>query len=164
MESVDWRRDVCYIYSMQTIVRGKRPPNFERIAAVFPGARGKGTIFSYGDRIYLPDGGNLSRELMAHEGMHGMRQIDMGVEVWWDEYLRNPAFMFEEELLAHRAEYAAYRAGRHGRSRAGHLHIIAERLSGTLYGNVVTYAGAVDLITKGGFGVIEIKAREVEEA
>ena len=131
----------------QTIIRG-RPPNFERIAKVFPAARGKGVIFSYGDKIYLPDGGTLPHTLLAHEAKHGERQgtTKESIEAWWDQYLTDPQFRFLEELEAHRAEYAAYRPGRHGMSRAELLHVTANRMSGDLYHNMCSYADAVALI------------------
>ena len=133
---------------IQRIIRGRYPPNFSVIKARFPNATDKGTIFSYGDLIYLPAGGNLSRELIAHEAVHGERQMAIGVELWWDKYATERNFVLEEELLAHRAEYLAYRAGRNGRSRAGHLHVVAERLSGPLYRLPITYQEAVRLITE----------------
>ena len=44
-----------------------RPPNFEEILAVFPMASGRGVVFAYCDRIYNPDGVEISPSLFAHE-------------------------------------------------------------------------------------------------
>jgi hypothetical protein len=48
------------------IIKAK-PPNFERIAAVFPAARDKGVLFCYGTDLFNPDGIRVTPYLIAHE-------------------------------------------------------------------------------------------------
>jgi hypothetical protein len=120
------------------------PPNYHRILQTFPNAKNPGVIFAYGDTIYAPGRTSLPPELVAHESVHGERQLAIGVENWWERYLTDPAFRYDEELLAHRAEYrklcgiAPTRQVR----RAG-LKMIAKKLAAPLYGCMVTVARAM---------------------
>ena len=43
----------------------ERPPNFDKIVQFFPLATRITTVFSYGDRIYVPEGKPLPREIVA---------------------------------------------------------------------------------------------------
>jgi len=88
-----------------------RPPNFELIKAAFPGAEKPGVIFAYAGNIYHPTGGVIPPALIAHEEVHLKRQIMHGADIWWDHYLRDSAFRYHEELLAHVAEFKMQRGG-----------------------------------------------------
>jgi hypothetical protein len=94
----------------------ERPPNFEQVHAAFPKADGLGVLFAYGGNIYNPSGISIPPALIAHENVHLARQSDMdprdsyptrvtGADVWWDHYLRDTEFRYNEELLAHAAEF-----------------------------------------------------------
>lgn len=128
-------------------IKTARPPNYEAIVAVFPRAARKQTIFTYGGAIYCLDGSPLSSALMAHEMVHSERQIAMGVTLWWDTYLRDARFRFNEELLAHKREYEVACLGAGRGVRRSMLRQIAGRLSGPLYGNMVTLHEAKKLIS-----------------
>ena len=121
------------------------PPNFDQIAAVFPAARQPGVIFTYGLIIYLSRGAKITQPLVRHEAVHGMRQAE-DPAAWWDRYLIDPGFRLEEELVAHRVEWQAY-VKRHG-FRESMLDMIAGRLSGPLYGGMLSYAEARDAIVR----------------
>lgn len=119
------------------------PPNFGKIVAAFPDANIEGTIFTYGDTVYVKGGGDIPSSIKAHEAIHIQQQLKMGVEVWWDRYLVDSRFRLDQELPAHRAEYACYcnlKRDRNMRSRA--LTTIAQRLSSPLYGQVISYTEA----------------------
>lgn len=113
-----------------------RPPNFEKIAAVFPGAAEPGVMFAYAGKVYAPGGVKVTRELDAHERVHIERQ-GADPDGWWDRYLRDEGFRFEEEYLAHRAEYRTF-CKRHidPVKRVKALQQIAGRLVSGLYGNL----------------------------
>lgn len=116
------------------------PPNIDAIDAVFHIRKVKGVIFTFGDTIYNPDGGDVSPELRAHEGVHFSRQTNeiAKIEAWWQRYLVDPEFRYNEEAPAHRAEYKAYCAlHRDYNQRARFLHHVADRLAGPLYGGLV---------------------------
>ena len=128
------------------------PPNFEDIAAVFPAARNPGVIFTYGERIYNPGGAPIQPKLKAHVAVHSQRQ-GYAVDLWWYKYLRDPAFRLEEELLAHRAEYRAFKGSCRDRNEVSRaLHDAAARLSSALYGNMISYMDArrFIVVTPGG--------------
>ena len=123
-----------------------RPPNFEQIVKVFPFARTVGTIFTYGDTAYLSGKKELTPELREHEAVHATRQLAYpgGAVAWWDRYLIDAQFRLDEELHAHRAEYRAHRK-RHGQHPA-FLRMLVDRLSGPLYGNILSDEQAKNLI------------------
>lgn len=127
------------------IIRG-RPPNFEAIAAKFPAARAISTIFAYGDRIYSGGGEPLAHSLYQHELVHLRQQAayDGGVENWWAMYLASSTFRLEQELEAHTVEYATLlRSGANRKTRLKARAQIAARLSGPLYGKMVSKAKAI---------------------
>lgn len=132
-----------------------RPPNFEAIHAVFPGAAGEGVVFAYGDKIYNPSGVTLPPELMAHELAHCERQNEMGLDAWWDRYLVDGDFRYEEELIAHIAEFKSimsrYNYQEHAISRVREraLDHVAKKLAAPLYGRMVTIHQARAAIKRG---------------
>lgn len=121
----------------------KRPPNYADILAVFPGASGSGVIFAYAPDIYAP-GGQVPAQLIAHEEVHIQRQQDIGVENWWALYLTDAKFRYDEELLAHRAEYRHMISADTSRQvRRSALKIVAKKLCAPLYGSMVTVQQAM---------------------
>jgi hypothetical protein len=45
-------------------------------------------------------------EILAHEACHSIQhEQQFGPEAWWDQYLADKRFRFEQELQAHRIEY-----------------------------------------------------------
>jgi hypothetical protein len=123
-----------------------RPPNFEAILAAFPGAANPDVIFAYGDRVFVPSGRPLSPQLEAHEQVHLERQAG-DPAAWWERYIADADFRFSEELLAHQAEYRAFDPDAMTRpQRRQCLAMLAERLSGPLYGGCVSFGEAKKLI------------------
>ncbi len=122
-----------------------RPPNFEQIARAFPAARALGTIFTYGEKVYVSDGAKLPPSLIAHECVHILQQ-GKEPQAWWDLYIANARFRFEQELEAHRKELELARGEGNRKHRRMVLTAIAKRLSGPLYGNCVPLARAKKLL------------------
>lgn len=126
------------------------PPMIEEIAKIFPEAMGPGILFSWGTKLYNPSGVPIPPQLIAHEAVHGERQLNGvvaedqdPVEVWWQVYMTDLNFRFEEELVAHQAEYKVYCGLTKDRERrARYLHQLAVRLSGPLYGRMMPYMQA----------------------
>ena len=82
-----------------------------------------------------------------HEAVHGLRQIAQGIEKWWDDYVQDDQFRFDEELQAHVAEYLALigeNANRPTRRRA--MKQVTKRLCGPLYGGMSSLDKAKRLI------------------
>ena len=127
------------------------PPNYNQIVKVFPYIKGRpGILFAWGDRLYNPSGVEVPSYLMAHEKEHGRQQTREGwtTKDWWDAYMHDPNFRLGEELLAHIAEYNAYRRDHSDKDTERYLSTIAERLSSPLYGNLCTKAQAVTWIIR----------------
>ncbi len=115
------------------------PPNFAAILRVFPGATGEGVIFAYAPDIYAPYVENIGPEFLAHESVHIARQEAIGVEEWWNKYLVDPTFRYEEELLAHRAEYQKLMEMTPTRQvRRSALKQVAKKLAAPLYGKIIS--------------------------
>lgn len=126
-----------------------RPPNFASVLKVFPMAANRGVIFSYAPDIYAP-GGHVPPELIAHEAVHIHRQEKIGVEEWWDLYLASFDFRYEEELLAHRAEYQHMISGAVPRQmRRSALKQVAKKLASPLYSRMVSINQAAEDIAYG---------------
>lgn len=123
-----------------------RPPNYDDIVKVLPGAAQPGVMFAYMDKVYYPGGkGPLTRELDAHERVHLERQNhhEFGPIGWWAEYLNSPSFRYNEELLAHRAEYRSYcKRMINPIKRVQFLKTVAKRLASSLYAAGLTVAQA----------------------
>ena len=115
------------------VIRGKFPPNYFEILKYIPQARRHGVIFAYGDKIYSPNPKSIiTKHLYAHECVHGRRQIEIGVEEWWHRYLTDLDFRYNEELLAHRAEFKSMKEnGWHWKMASS---VTAHRLASSLYG------------------------------
>lgn len=82
------------------------PPNYEgvRERLKVPHKFEDGLVFAYYPYIHVYRG-KLSPDLIVHETTHLERQKEIGVDVWWNEYVNSEQFRFKEELLAYRAQY-----------------------------------------------------------
>lgn len=130
-------------------IKHERPPNYDAIRQKFGRVvDGIGVMFTYGDTIYYPrsHGEGISKSLVAHEIVHSRRQGDDPAK-WWEWYLNNKEFRFEEELVAHQVEYVAACEGVGRQQRRQYLAAISKRLAGPLYGNMTTKAKAKLIIT-----------------
>ena len=126
------------------VVRGL-PPNYDEIIKAFPQvADMAGIIYAWHDTIYNPDGGPVGPDLIAHETVHARQQAGDPAG-WWRLYLENGLFRLQQEIEAHQAEYDYWRSGsRHVRRKM--LRGIAKRLSSPMYGSMVDYVLARDLV------------------
>jgi hypothetical protein len=118
------------------------PPMFAEIVAAFPEAAGPGILFAFGDTIHNPSGIVIPPALIAHEEVHGARQLEpngaftrtVNIERWWAQYLVDPEFRYWEEVMAHAAEYKAQLPLVRDRNRRAQLLLgTAKRLTAPLY-------------------------------
>lgn len=126
-----------------------RPPNWEELVAAFqiPEAR---VVITYGDTVYMPGGGSMYPDLKAHESVHVRQQNAFGVKQWWDRYIVDQQFRFEQELEAYRAQYEFKKTEQRNREKvAKFLLAIAREMSSPMYGNMVTLGQAMKLIRTG---------------
>jgi len=121
------------------------PPNIEKIRKAFPIK--DNTVFTYGDTIYAPKVRfQLPIDLVTHEQTHSMQQGN-DPEAWWDHYISDKQFRFDQELEAYRNQYRHFCRIRKGRNeRFNFLKMIAMDLASPLYGNMVGFFEATALI------------------
>lgn len=134
------------------------PPNYNDLSKVFPIKGKRGIIYAYGERIYNPSGVVIHPWVLSHETVHCTRQLatdsdlypEEGLELWWYKYMTETQFRLDEEVLAHQAEWESIKQSHMSqRDKDRYLIMMAERLSSPLYGSMVTYIQASDLITHG---------------
>lgn len=122
------------------------PPNIDDIDAVLHVKDRPGILYCYGDTIYNPGNEDVPLQLHAHEQVHSDRQGD-NPGIWWHKYLSDSRFRFEEELLAYKAEWEFVKQLPWKRTqRQLYLNSIAERLTGSMYGNLATKQKVKELI------------------
>lgn len=117
------------------------------------GIRGrKGVVWTVGGKLYNPDAVKIDPALFAHEQVHSDRQLAAAsIEAWWRDYLENPQFRFDEELIAHQVEWkVAKQVIPSYERRVYALNFIIDRLSGPLYGNMIERRYAKRLILGSG--------------
>lgn len=126
------------------------PPNYKAIAAAFNIKDHQNVIFTYGNDLYVPAGERIiiDKPLTKHEETHSRQQKAIGIETWWERFLEDPGFRFQQELEAYRNQYRAM-AGLSLADRLGYLDHICKDLSGEIYGNIVTFEEAKAAITEG---------------
>ena len=110
----------------------------------------KTTVFTYGDTIYNPSGGELSRDVVVHESVHEQQQLMLkrwwrsGARAWWNLYIKDPEFRLAQELQAYQTQYFFLLQGGMNRDRlAKRISDMAYSLSSPMYGNIISYADAV---------------------
>lgn len=122
------------------------PPNIAAIREKFD-LRGKNVVFTYGDKLYVPSGAGIPDNLMKHEETH-TKQQGKDVEGWWDRYLVDNQFRLEQEVEAYQAQYKyVVENGASRQVKRDFLQYIARDLSGPIYGHVVSFEQAKQLIT-----------------
>lgn len=124
------------------IVKGY-PPIIDRIKESF--TIRETTVFTWGDTVFIPSGNPLTDHVEKHEEVHEKQQAGDPAK-WWDRYLADPGFRFDQELAAYRVQYKFFMKGKDRNKVFMFLHKIAGDLSGGMYGNMVTYEKAKQLI------------------
>jgi hypothetical protein len=126
-----------------------RPPLWDEIDAAFHVA-GKPVFFAWGDCIYNPEGLAIPPALKAHERVHMEQQRAILPTEWWRRYIADAQFRLDQEIPAHRAEFTEFcRHHSNKNRRAEALEFAARRLSGNLYGCIIPYAQAWEVIAHG---------------
>jgi hypothetical protein len=75
----------------------------EMCEAQFP-LQGKCPVWTFGKTIYNPHKKDIPEDIFFHESVHSERQDNPAN--WWERYLSNAQFRYEEELVAYAAQYA----------------------------------------------------------
>lgn len=116
------------------IISKEFPPNIEDIRAQFPLTGNE--IFAYDGVIYHPGTGHLTAPLIAHEQVHFRQQEAFGgASQWWDKYLEDAEFRYQEELEAHREELRIFvKLTRRRDAHWKYARQLGERLASPVYG------------------------------
>jgi hypothetical protein len=118
------------------------PPIYEDIINYGMHPR-QGTIFTYGDTIYNPDGIEIPEYLMIHEEVHSKQQ-GADPDAWWGRYLIDEYFRIEQETEAYAKQYDFMCKKVKDRNQRNRLLIdIAKIVSSPTYGNVITTSAAM---------------------
>jgi hypothetical protein len=128
----------------------ERPPIWDKAIAQFKFHPSRQIVFAYGDTLYNPNQAGVSPDLMTHEEVHGVQQRHHGgPEAWWDMYLADPKFREAQELEAYGAQ-ARYLKQLMGNKKklALRLDKLAQDMSSEMYGNVIDYPLAVQMIER----------------
>lgn len=108
------------------------PPNIEQIRAKITLKRR--IVFTYGNTLYNPHDGKITKSILAHEETHARQQGESPAE-WWTKYLADDKFRLSQELEAYQAQLKHY-AGIN-KSWMPYLNTIADHLSSFRYGNII---------------------------
>lgn len=126
----------------------EKPPNWDKLKEVFKYAKWEeGIIVTYGDTCYCKY--DIAPDLDAHEATHMRQQEKMGVEAWWDKYYNDPLFRLGEEIEAYKnqANYLKNNPNNMNREqRRERICAMAEALSSPIYGKIIKYKQALELI------------------
>lgn len=115
------------------------PPNIEQIRAVFAEMLPT-TVFTYGQTIYAQDN-EVTPDILAHEQIHAYQQT-IDPKAWWDRYLSDPVFRLDQEVPAYRAHWQWFTSHLNTKQHDAVLHQLAASLSGSTYGNIISYEDA----------------------
>ena len=121
------------------------PPNYKLLAKNFK--LHSGVIFTYGDTLYNPDGGDIPNHLEKHEETHKKQQGDK-IEEWWNKYIDDKDFRLSQELEAYQRQYRVAKNEMSRNELFNLLRKIATDLSSELYGDLISFNEAMNLIKK----------------
>lgn len=99
------------------------------------------TIFAYNKVIYSNE--RLPIHLEIHERRHLIRQQKIGVDLWVSNYLGHTGFRLKEEVIAYKEQLASIKDKN---ERDLLRRQCAIDLSSPLYGNIVSYKEAYELL------------------
>lgn len=107
----------------------------------------KGIIITYGDTVYCKN--DIAEDFKVHEFTHVTQQKEIGPIEWWKKYLDDPDFRLRMEVEAYRNQVKYIREHTESTTRdwrRDRIDSLAQSLSSFVYGNLVTYQKALDLI------------------
>lgn len=120
---------------------------YDKLVEKFGVSFDQGTIFTIGNVIYHKK--DLTDDLEVHERTHVSQQLSYpgGKWAWWDKYLEDPGFRLSQELEAYRRQCRYARSNYKNREKVNLvIQNSAMALSGKMYGELVDFNKAIDLI------------------
>jgi hypothetical protein len=114
-------------------------PLFKKYSTIFP--LNEDVIFAYDSNIYSNH--KLPNYLIVHEETHLKQQETFGLDFWVNSYLYDKRFRLKAELEAYREEFKSIK----DRNFRNKIRIHSARdLSSSLYGNIIDYQSAFNLL------------------
>lgn len=127
------------------IIVKEYPPNIETLRKFF--TLSEGTAFTYGDTLYNPDNGPIDAAFIIHEKTHQRQQEKMTPEKWWDLYCVSTDFRASQEVEAYQNQYREQKKYIKDKNQLDrYVRALAKDLSGAMYGNVMTFSQAMEVI------------------
>jgi hypothetical protein len=109
------------------------------------GVKWEDVIITYYPYIYSPV--SITEAKYYHEATHILQQKEYGVKEWWARYFQDKEFRLSQEVEAYKNEKAFIQENIKNREERFKLTIqIYRDLSGSTYGNLVTYEEAKKLL------------------
>lgn len=129
-------------------IKNSYPPNYDELIKHFDIADNPNIIFTYGNKLYVPNKQNIPDDLIVHESIHMEQQKKIGVKEWWNKYIFDIDFRIDQEAEAYNAQYKYLKESFNRHDRRAKLKQLVEVFSGPVYGNILTPELAKELITK----------------
>lgn len=127
------------------------PPNYAQIVEALGDVSLSLPVFAYAPNIYNPFGRELLPDVIAHELVHIRQQNAIGVEVWYNKYCYDASFRLSQEIEAYAFQYNyAKSKGVRGELLTWLGEHLATELSGSAYGSLISFHGALTAIRKHG--------------
>ena len=129
------------------IISHEKPPNYEDIKKALGDVWEQDVAITYGDTIHTART-DLLPDVIVHEQVH-QKQQGNSPAVWWQMYLTDKTFRYEQERAAYIAQakfIKKYILDRNARFKC--LSEVAQDFSSPIYGNIITYDDAIKLLTK----------------
>lgn len=133
-----------------TVVTGF-PPNYETLKKHFALAGNEDVIFCYGSTIYNPSGKKLEQHYISHEAEHSRNQFQIGIDKWWEQYVKDPVFRLDEELHAYGHQLTEIKKSKGRKAALKYADFFAKTLAGPVYGRAISQSSAYkDLLSISG--------------
>ena len=129
-------------------IKTEKPKCFDRLVQVFniEEAWEKGLIITYGAQIHCKYG-SIPPDLEVHELVHVRQQEGIDPDTWVERFIEDLDFRRDVEVEAFQAQAKYLRENIKDRNDlAKRLHFIHCSISSKLYGNMMTYSEANELI------------------
>lgn len=107
-------------------------------------------VWTYGDTIYNPFDAPMDIPMEAHEATH-MKQQGDHPEEWYEQYLKDPVFRYDQELEAFRAQFQeAKNLSKDRELLSNYVRLLAQALSSPMYGKLSTVSESIKAIKRKG--------------
>lgn len=129
------------------ILSKEKPKIYDRLFEAFGISWERGICIVWGDTCHSIN--DVRPDLWAHEEVHCEQQRFMGPDIWWETYITNSEFRLNQEVEAYRAQIKYLRDHSDEMSRDVRRFAIdsmCKNLAGPMYGYIVTYKKAKELI------------------